>query len=76
MELRFKAGDAVQVQQGGRLGDWRDALIERPAPYRGREGYYILWPLPADAPMWESRGGWMQGINVRARDAAARQSAA
>lgn len=66
MEPRFKAGDAVEVQVGGRLGAWREARIERPAPYRGREGYYILWNLPVDAPMWESRGGWQQGAFVRA----------
>lgn len=65
MELRFKAGDIVQVQEGGRFGEWREARIERPAPYRGREGYYVLWTLPADAPSWVSRGGWKMGRCVR-----------
>ncbi len=68
MDMRFKAGDAVEVQVGGRLGKWCAARIERPAPYRGREGYYIFWNLPHDAPSWESRGGWVQGVNVRAAE--------
>ena len=69
MDMRFKAGDAVQVQEGGRFGAWREARVERPAPYRGREGYYIFWNLPSDAPSWVSRGGWKMGVCVRAVDA-------
>lgn len=69
MDMRFNAGDAVEVQSDGRMGPWRSARIERPAPYRGREGYYILWNLPADTPMWVSRGGWAQGACVRGKAA-------
>jgi hypothetical protein len=68
MDIRFKAGDAVQVQVGGRFGNWCGARIDRPAPYRGREGYYISWGAAKDAPSWESRGGWVQGSCVRAAD--------
>lgn len=60
---RFKAGESVEAQNENL--EWRAASIERFEPYRGREGYYILWALPADAPSWVSRGGWKPGYAVR-----------
>lgn len=61
---RFAVGDAVEalnLQRGWQLG-----CIAQIANYRGREGYYVLWTLPADAPSWVSRGGWLHGAGVRA----------
>lgn len=68
MTMRFKAGDVVEAHDRNNTGLWRVARIEREAPYRGREGYYVLWVMPLGAPSWESRGGWMQGSSVRPAD--------
>lgn len=61
--FRFKVGDKVEALDRGR---WRDATVSRLEAYRGREGYYLLWALPAGAESWISRGGWHQGCTVRA----------
>lgn len=66
----FTASQHVEVFDRNGSRAWREARIERHAPYRHRQsvsdGYYILWTLPADAPSWISRGGWVQAADIRA----------
>lgn len=61
---RFKPGDFVEAQNYAAPG-WRPATVDRVEFYLGREGYYVTWVLPAETPMWVSRGGWMPGHSVR-----------
>lgn len=51
----FGDGEIVEAQDAVTLL-WRPAMIERYAPYRGRDGWYIRWH--DNPPSTESQGGW------------------
>lgn len=62
--FRFKVGDPVEAKYPG-TDTWKLGYVHQLASYRGREGYYVNWVLPLDAPSWVSRGGWQPGNCVR-----------
>jgi hypothetical protein len=69
----FAAGDFVQVREYDGQQRWRDAVLMKLEPYRGRPGYRFCWdPLPRTDPatgISPSVGGWTQESMVRPRPA-------
>lgn len=55
IKAQFYPGDIVQAQDPHSLL-WRRAQVDRFVPYKGKEGYYILWR--DNPPPYESQGGW------------------
>lgn len=71
VDCRFGRGDVVEVFDRNVTQSWHLAFVQQTAPYRGSEGYYIAWFAPLGGGTWQqwhSRGGWVQGRDVRAAD--------
>lgn len=49
---------------------WRPGYCAAYRPYRGQEGWDVVWTdLAPDAPYWESRGGWQYMATIRKAEA-------
>jgi hypothetical protein len=63
---QFQVNQQIQARDPS-SNAWRNAVVSKLAPYRGKPGYYINWDFPQPRKEWESSGGWTCEPMMRTR---------